>query len=73
MLAFIEICFMCSRTEVESSEKINLGEMCDQKMQMIKNFFKGGGDQAWGYKRADDRSKSELSRILIYLRSTFSR
>lgn len=40
--AFIEICFMCSRTE-ESSEKINLGEMCDQKMQMIKNFFKGAG------------------------------
>jgi len=36
---FIEICFECRQT-VESSDKINIGEMCEQKMDMLKNYFK---------------------------------
>lgn len=41
---FIEICFECRNTR-ESSEKISLGEMCDQKMSMLKDFFKTAGIQ----------------------------
>ena len=36
---FIEICFECDRLQ-ESSEKIGLGDMCDQKMNMLKELFK---------------------------------
>jgi len=36
---FIEICFECRETRT-SSERISLGQMCNQKMQMLKNFFK---------------------------------
>lgn len=36
---FIEICFECDRIE-KSSEKINSGSMCDQKMDMLKELFK---------------------------------
>jgi hypothetical protein len=36
---FIEICFECSRIQ-ESSEKINAGDLCDQKMDMLKELFK---------------------------------
>jgi hypothetical protein len=39
---FIEICFECERTK-ESSEKISLGQMCDQKLEMIKDIFKKAG------------------------------
>ncbi len=39
---FIEICFECDRTK-ESSEEISLGDMCDQKISMVKNFFKEVG------------------------------
>jgi len=39
---FIEICFECSKTK-ESSEKISLGQMCDEKMGMLKEFFKAVG------------------------------
>jgi hypothetical protein len=39
---FIEICFECSRTR-KSSEKISLGQMCDQKLEMLKNLFKTVG------------------------------
>ena len=35
---FIEICFECRETRT-SSERISLGQMCNQKMQMLKNFF----------------------------------
>ena len=38
----IEICFECRKT-VQSSEKIAIGEMCDQKLDMLKNFFKEVG------------------------------
>lgn len=36
---YIEICFECKKT-VESSKKISLGEMCNQKLEMIKQIFK---------------------------------
>jgi len=36
---FIEICFECRDTRL-SSKKIYLGAMCDQKMEMLKSFFK---------------------------------
>lgn len=39
---YVEICFECKETK-ESSETISLGEMCDQKMDMLKNFFKTAG------------------------------
>jgi len=39
---FIEICFECKRVR-ESSEKISLGQMCDQKLDMIKDIFKKAG------------------------------
>ena len=35
---FIEICFQCQKTK-ESSGKINLGVMCNQKLDLLKNFF----------------------------------
>jgi hypothetical protein len=36
---YVEICFECQKTK-ESSEKILLGQMCDEKMNMLKQFFK---------------------------------
>jgi hypothetical protein len=36
---FIEICFECHKTQ-ESSEKISLGDLCDQKMDMLKDLFR---------------------------------
>jgi hypothetical protein len=39
---YIEICFECQKTQ-ESSEKISLGDMCDQKMDMLKELFKKVG------------------------------
>jgi len=39
---FIEICFECEKTS-KSSEKISLGEMCDQKMDMLKRVFEKRG------------------------------
>lgn len=39
---FIEICFECDKTE-ESSDKVNLGIMCNQKLDMVKEFFKEVG------------------------------
>jgi hypothetical protein len=38
----IEICFECKRVR-ESSENISLGQMCDQKLDMIKEVFKKAG------------------------------
>jgi len=35
---FIEICFECQRLEV-SSEKVNLGDMCDEKIELLKKLF----------------------------------
>ena len=35
---FIELCFECSGLRL-SSEKIKTGEFCDQKYEMIKDFF----------------------------------
>jgi hypothetical protein len=39
---FIEICFECEKI-VESSSKISLGVMCNQKIGLLKNFFKYAG------------------------------
>ena len=41
-IEFIEICFECSRI-LESSEKVNVGDLCDQKMDMLKELFKNVG------------------------------
>jgi hypothetical protein len=38
----IEICFECQKTK-ESSEKILFGQMRDEKMNMLKQFFKSAG------------------------------
>ena len=42
MIEFIEICFECHKTS-ESSDRISLGEMCDQKLDMLFNLFKNVG------------------------------
>ncbi|MFP5040941.1 hypothetical protein [Parasediminibacterium sp. JCM 36343] len=42
VFAYVEVCFECSNTK-ESSPKISLGQMCDEKMRMLKNFFKSVG------------------------------
>ena len=39
---FIEICFECERTRT-SSDKVSLGTACNQKLQLIKSFFKDVG------------------------------
>jgi hypothetical protein len=39
---FIEICFECSKIQ-ESSEKISVGDLCEQKMDMLKELFKNVG------------------------------
>ncbi|PWV57013.1 hypothetical protein [Chitinophaga sp. S165] len=37
-LAFIELCFECKETRL-SDERISPGEMCDEKLDMIKTLF----------------------------------
>lgn len=39
---YIEICFQCEKATV-SSDKINIGEICNQKFNLIKKFFKSKG------------------------------
>lgn len=39
---FIEICFECEQT-VNSSEKIDFGEVCNEKFNLIKQQFKNAG------------------------------
>lgn len=39
---FIEICFECDRIK-ESSEEVSLSDICDQKISMVKSFFKEVG------------------------------
>jgi hypothetical protein len=38
LIAYIEICFECHQRRV-SSEKIKLGEFCNQKYDMLRKFF----------------------------------
>ena len=38
LLEFIEICFHCSGYEL-SSEKIGLGDLCNEKWEMLRSFF----------------------------------
>jgi hypothetical protein len=42
LLEFIEICFDCERMR-ESSEKVSLGEVCEQKFNMVKDLFRKVG------------------------------
>jgi hypothetical protein len=42
VIEFIEICFQCRGTR-ESSRKIDIGEMCEQKFDMLRAFFKKAG------------------------------
>ena len=42
VIAFIELCFLCQNTR-ESSDEISLGEMCEQKLDMLKALFKQVG------------------------------
>ena len=49
---FVEICFECDRME-ESSKKINLGVMCNQKLELLKGFFKQVGLE-YGITKIDD-------------------
>lgn len=42
VIEFIEICFECLKTS-ESSDKVSLGEMCDQKLSMLLDLFKKVG------------------------------
>ena len=42
VIEFIEICFECQKTS-ESSDKISLGDMCDQKLNMLFDLFKKVG------------------------------
>jgi hypothetical protein len=39
---YIEICFECRQTR-ESSPRISLGELCDQKLNMLKDLFNKAG------------------------------
>jgi hypothetical protein len=38
VFAFVEICFECDWLQ-KSTDKINLGDMCDQKLKMLKVLF----------------------------------
>jgi hypothetical protein len=38
LLEFIELCFECHKTRL-SSDKISLGDLCDQKSDLLKSFF----------------------------------
>lgn len=42
VIEFIEICFECQKTS-QSSDKVSLGEMCEQKLGMLFDLFKKVG------------------------------
>jgi hypothetical protein len=42
LLEYIEICFHCSGYEL-SSERIDLGDLCNEKWGMLRNFFLTAG------------------------------
>ncbi len=42
LLEFIELCFECHERRL-SSEKISLGDLCNQKSDLLKNFFLTAG------------------------------
>ena len=44
VIEFIEICFECKRTRT-SSDNVSLGTNCNQKLLLIKKFFKEAGIQ----------------------------
>jgi hypothetical protein len=55
-LGYIELCFECGAHQ--ETEGIQLGEMCDQKMKMIKRFFKNAGNE-YGVTKDFPPGKSE--------------
>ena len=42
LVEYIEVCFECNNTK-ESSQKISLGQMCTEKMSMLRDYFKHVG------------------------------
>jgi hypothetical protein len=42
LLEFIELCFECHERRL-SSEKISLGDLCNQKSDLLKSFFLAAG------------------------------
>lgn len=42
MFDYVEICFQCQRNEA-SSDKIELGEFCNEKYDLLKKFFTSSG------------------------------
>lgn len=42
IFAFIELCFSCDRVKA-SSESIEVGDFCNQKYALLKNFFSANG------------------------------
>jgi hypothetical protein len=52
---FLEICFECERIK-QSSPKIVIGDICNQKLDMLKNFFRNNGVE---YGTANKKSNFE--------------
>jgi hypothetical protein len=42
LLEYIELCFECQNQRY-SSDKVNIGDLCDQKSDMVKQFFRSHG------------------------------
>lgn len=40
IIAYIEICFECDGYRTSNLKKLNLGDMCTEKFEMIKNVFR---------------------------------
>lgn len=53
VFAFIEMCFMCLNTRL-SDERISLGELCENKLQLIRQFF-GDAGVTFGIEGNSDR------------------
>lgn len=54
LLDYIELCFECSRSRM-SSEKISLGDVCDQKWDLLKTFFSTAGIEIGTIKEVMER------------------
>jgi hypothetical protein len=52
LVEFIELCFECYEQRF-SSDRINIGDLCDQKSNMIKEFFFRMGIRVGTAKRTD--------------------
>ncbi|WP_147319953.1 hypothetical protein [Chitinophaga silvisoli] len=45
-LEFIEICFECKNTTLSDWKKMSLGDMCDQKLDLLEKLFQQAGIQS---------------------------